>query len=230
MDELHKIAKAYYETANSENKDLGHRLFKRMDVDGDGQISLHEFLAFLKNEGRGEMASPSFFKELNKNGTGRLDLMEAMTLCYIIESGRKFCNGCGEFMKGIFLSCMECFDHEDRSFNLCCACFEQGRYVHSHKKFLDNYVLLETKRLDALKEKNAAKTKLRREAEKKRVAEEIKKNAPTPEVITERLPEPVRVIRHEVVPYNPHQGNILHRAALVAGAVVGAVISRCSIM
>jgi hypothetical protein len=176
MEELHKIAKAYYETANSENKDLGHRLFKRMDVDGDGQISLHEFLAFLKNEGRGEMASPSFFKELNKNGTGRLDLMEAMTLCYIMESGRKFCNGCGEFMKGIFLSCMECFDHEDRSFNLCCACFEQGRYVHSHKKFLDNYVLLETKRLDALKEKNAAKTKLRREAEKKRVGEEIKKN------------------------------------------------------
>jgi len=29
--------------------------------------------------------------------------------------------------------------------------------------------------------------------------------APTPEVITERLPEPVR---HEVVLYNPHQGNV----------------------
>ncbi|XP_011035987.1 PREDICTED: uncharacterized protein LOC105133614 [Populus euphratica] len=220
MDELYKIAKAYYETANIDNKGLGHRVFKRMDMDDDGQISLHEFLAFLKNEGRREIASPSFSKELNKNGTGRLDLMEAMTLCYIIESGRKFCDGCGEFMKGIFLSCMECFDHEDTTLNLCCACCEQGRYVHSHKKFLDNYVFLETKRLDALKEKNTAKRKLQLEAEKKRVEEE---EAPTPEVITKRLPEPVR---HEVVLYNPHQGNIWHLAASFAGAV----ISRCCIM
>lgn len=176
MDELHKIAKTYYETANSDDKDLVHQVFKRMDMDGDGEINLHEFLAFVKNEGRIEMASPSFFKELNKNGTGRLDLMEAMTLWYIIESGRKFCDGCGEFMKGIFLSCMQCFDQEDRSFNLCCACFEQRRYVHSHKKFLDNYVLLEIKRLDALKERNAAKRKLRREAEKKRAEQERQKD------------------------------------------------------
>ncbi|KAJ6900199.1 B3 domain-containing transcription factor VRN1-like [Populus alba x Populus x berolinensis] len=223
MDELHKIAKTYYETANSDDKDLVHQVFKRMDMDGDGEISLQEFLAFVKSEGRIEMASPSFFKELNKNGTGRLDLMEAMTLWYIIESGRKFCDGCGEFMKGFFLSCMECFDHEDRSFNLCCACFEQGRYVHSHKKFLDNYVLLEIKRLDALKEKNAAKRKLRREAEKKRAEQERQKDAPTPdpEVIKQRLPEPVR---HEIVPYNPHQGDFLHNAAVFAVRVAGAEV------
>ncbi|KAJ6892028.1 B3 domain-containing transcription factor VRN1-like [Populus alba x Populus x berolinensis] len=156
MDELHKIAKTYYETANSHDKDLVHQVFKRMDLDGDGEISLHEFLAFVKNEGRTEM----------------------------------------------------------------------GRYVHSHKKFLDNYVLLEIKRLDALKERNAAKRKLRQEAEKKREEQERQKNAPTPDlkVITQRPPVPVKQpqrppvpvrqpqrppvpVRHEIVPYNPHQGD-----------------------
>ncbi|CAK7325831.1 unnamed protein product [Dovyalis caffra] len=151
MDVLHKIAKAYYETATRENKDLGQLFFKSMDQDGDGQVSLHEFLSFMKNEGHIEMARRSFFEELNKNGSGKLDFMEA------------------NMYTGI-------------------------------KKFLDNYVLLETKRLDALKEKKAAKKKQKLEAEKQKLEAEKQK------LLQDRTPIPVHGSQPMVV-YNPRQGN-----------------------
>jgi hypothetical protein len=39
MDELHKIARAYYITANEESKSQGRRFFKSIDHDGVGYMT-----------------------------------------------------------------------------------------------------------------------------------------------------------------------------------------------
>eukprot|EP00258_Populus_trichocarpa_P032776 XP_024448795.1 uncharacterized protein LOC112325884 isoform X4 [Populus trichocarpa] len=143
MDDLHKIAKAYYTTANEESKSQGKSFFKRMDHDGSGGITIQEYLAYMKRERYTKMANRPFFDYLNKSRTGELDFMEVMTLFYIIKSGRKICDGCGGLLKGTFFSCTDCFANDDESFNLCSKCFTERKYVHPHKHFLDNYIILE---------------------------------------------------------------------------------------
>jgi hypothetical protein len=143
MDELHKIARAYYITANEESKSQGRRFFKSIDHDGSRGITIQEYLPYMKRNGHTKMANRPFFDYLNVSGTGELEFMEVMTLFYIIKSGRKFCDGCDGLLKGTFFSCTDCFDLDDESFNLCGECFTESSYVHPHRHFLDNYIILE---------------------------------------------------------------------------------------
>uniref|UniRef100_A0A3N7FBD7 EF-hand domain-containing protein n=1 Tax=Populus trichocarpa TaxID=3694 RepID=A0A3N7FBD7_POPTR len=166
MDDLHKIAKAYYTTANEESKSQGKSFFKRMDHDGSGGITIQEYLAYMKRERYTKMANRPFFDYLNKSRTGELDFMEVMTLFYIIKSGRKICDGCGGLLKGTFFSCTDCFANDDESFNLCSKCFTERKYVHPHKHFLDNYIILENMKVKLeekekkIKQMKAAKVKM----------------------------------------------------------------------
>ncbi|KAL9390961.1 hypothetical protein Peur_014881 [Populus x canadensis] len=166
MDDLHKIAKAYYTTANEESRLQGERFFKTMDHDGSRRISIQEYLAYMKRERHTKMANRPFFDYLNKSRTGELDFMEVMTLFYIIKSGRKICDGCGGLLKGTFFSCTDCFANDDESFNLCSKCFTGGKYVHPHKHFLDNYIILENMKVKLeekekkIKQMKAAKAKM----------------------------------------------------------------------
>ena len=147
MGEMHKIARSYYTTATEESKLQGRRFFNSMDHDGSRRITIQEYLSFMKRKGYTKMANRPFFDYLNGSRTGELDFMEVMTLFYIIKSGRKICDGCGGLLKGTFFSCTDCFHDDDESFNLCSTCFTESKYVHPHKHFLDNYILLENMKL-----------------------------------------------------------------------------------
>lgn len=148
MDELHKTAEAYYNVSTENIKKRANEFFREMDQNDDGQVSLQEYLAFMKNQRYTNMNNPYFFKKLSKQGNDEtyLTFLEVMTLFYIIESGRPFCDGCGDFISGMFFTCVECFESKRSTFNVCVDCFICGNYVHNHKDFMDNFLLLESKR------------------------------------------------------------------------------------
>ncbi|KAG8369783.1 hypothetical protein BUALT_Bualt14G0049600 [Buddleja alternifolia] len=149
MEELREIAKAHYQAGSPEVQALAHDFFKSMDTDGDERVDLPEFLSFMRQEGYTHLPSANFFNELDKDGNGTLDFYEVMALYYIIKSGRPFCDWCGDFIPGVFFSCVECFKNPGNSFNLCRKCYQSTNCNHNHNgrvQFLDNYTLLETKR------------------------------------------------------------------------------------
>ncbi|KAK4405991.1 hypothetical protein Sango_0605600 [Sesamum angolense] len=153
MEKLREIARAHYRAGSLKVQDLAYEFFKTMDTNGDGRVDLSEFLTFMRHEGYSQMHSPYFFNELDHDGNGALDFSEVMTLYYIIKSGRPFCDGCGNFIPGIFFSCVECFKNPQSPFNLCHDCYRSAICNHNHDgrvQFLDNYTLLEAKRDEAL--------------------------------------------------------------------------------
>ncbi|KAK6145907.1 hypothetical protein DH2020_019776 [Rehmannia glutinosa] len=151
MEELREIARCHYRAGSKEIQALANEFFKSMDSDGDGRVDLPEFLAFMRQEGYTQMRNRHFFKELDRDRNGSLDFWEVMTLYYIIKSGRPFCDWCGDFIPGLFFSCVECFKlGPESSFNLCRNCYRSTKCNHNHNgradQFLDNYTLLEARR------------------------------------------------------------------------------------
>ncbi|XP_075523841.1 uncharacterized protein LOC142556295 [Primulina tabacum] len=152
LEELRKIAKSYYYAGSQEVQNLAHKFFDSMDMDGDGKVDCSEFLEFMKEEGYTRMQNPKFFKELDVDGNGTLDFDEVMTAYYISKSGRPFCDKCGDFIRGIFFSCVDCYRNPKGSFNLCCDCYRSRKCDHKHDgraQFLDNFALLEALKLDS---------------------------------------------------------------------------------
>ncbi|KAH6770278.1 hypothetical protein C2S52_015081 [Perilla frutescens var. hirtella] len=154
MEELRKIAKAYYRSGSPEVQESGYEFFKSMDTDGDGRVDRAEFLEFMRKEGYSHMRKDSFFDDLDNDGNGNLDFSEVMTLYYIIRSGRPFCGRCKKFLPGVFFSCVDCFKNPDMtSFDLCLDCFTHKKCDHNHNgrsQFLDNYTLLQVRTDPAL--------------------------------------------------------------------------------
>lgn len=155
MEELRQTAFAYYKDAPEQIRRWVDEFFLEMDHDGDDRVSLHEFLTYMEmHEDCMHLSNPRFFDELKKEGSEELDFLDVVTLFYIVYSGKPFCNGdCKKFVKGVYFTCVKCFDHASdaaNTFNVCTACYVDGKYVHGHKKFLDNFLLLQTKRMEAL--------------------------------------------------------------------------------
>ncbi|PQP94086.1 uncharacterized protein Pyn_25905 [Prunus yedoensis var. nudiflora] len=155
MEELRQTAFAYYKDAPEQIRRWVDEFFLEMDHDGDDQVSLHEFLTYMEmHEDCMHLSNPRFFDELKKEGSEELDFLDVVTLFYIVYSGKPFCNGdCKKFVKGVYFTCVKCFDHASdaaNTFNVCTACYVDGKYVHGHKKFLDNFLLLQTKRMETL--------------------------------------------------------------------------------
>ncbi|KAJ0557340.1 putative parvalbumin, EF-hand domain pair [Helianthus annuus] len=147
MEELSKIAMAYYQASTDHLQTLARDFFTAMDHDGEGKIDLREFLEFMKEEGCHHMTNPFMFNQLDLDKNGTLDFVEVMTLYYIIKSGRPFCDHCRKFITSTFLTCVGCLeDPSDRSFHLCLDCYSRQVCDHTHNdmsRFLDNYSLLE---------------------------------------------------------------------------------------
>ncbi|XP_017974779.1 PREDICTED: uncharacterized protein LOC18603333 isoform X1 [Theobroma cacao] len=151
MDKLRQIANAYYELAPKNIQKEAQKFFNEIDFNGDGHIELEEFLEFMKQKPCDAYRSSNLFKELCAgNDAKKLGFMDVMTLYYIVQSGRPFCNGCDEFIKDIYFCCVECF-HSSTKYCLCLQCYKAKKYrSHPHRQFLDNFSLLEANRRTAL--------------------------------------------------------------------------------
>ncbi|XP_048332724.2 caltractin [Ziziphus jujuba] len=145
MEEIHETAKAYYNNLTEDQKDGANKMFQSMDLNGDGSVSLSEYLEILGKKGYKSCNNPNFFMELDRNGDGNLDFEEFLSLYYLIKSERLlFCDGhgCGAFLKGLYFTCARCFQREMNSFDLCSSCFNGKKFRHNHATFLDNFALL----------------------------------------------------------------------------------------
>ncbi|KAI5348198.1 hypothetical protein L3X38_001085 [Prunus dulcis] len=126
MEELHAAAYAYYDRGNEHTRRVAYDFFRSMDTDGDGRISYAEFNDF-----------------------------EVLTFYYIIKTRYITCQGCRAHLCGLYFTCVECFDggaanyhnhHQYPTYDLCAACYGNANYIHQHSYFLDNHVLLRSKR------------------------------------------------------------------------------------
>ncbi|EYU32599.1 hypothetical protein ABFS82_14G029800 [Erythranthe guttata] len=149
MERLRAIADAHYRASPPAAKALAYEFFKTLDSDGDGRVSINEFLSLMKEQGHVRLANPYFFRELDSNGNGSLDFWEVLTLYYIVKSGRPVCECCGILVTGTFFSCVECFDSPAGAYSLCILCYRSNKSDHNHggrQQFLDAFTLLETKK------------------------------------------------------------------------------------
>ncbi|WCJ35013.1 hypothetical protein M5689_016284 [Euphorbia peplus] len=153
MEEMSKTARAYYTKLSQKQKQSTSEVFKGIDKDGDGKISLEEYEKyFTKISKFKSISSSKFFKKLDKDGNGMLDFNEFITLDYLLKSERVYwCDGCSDFLDGAYFTCVECFNGAGNSYDLCCDCYG-NRIHHHHTVFLDNYTLLHTMR-DKIKKK-----------------------------------------------------------------------------
>ncbi|XVE65805.1 hypothetical protein DITRI_Ditri08aG0028900 [Diplodiscus trichospermus] len=162
MDEIRATVSAYYANLPQSRKQEAQKFFRSMDTDGDEKVDLQEYLAGLRKLGLTTLTDISFFKELDRDGNGSLDFDEVLTLFYLIETGRiVFCAGCGEFLKGVYFTCVNCFDNSTaESFDLCCSCYHKNNFQH-HKRavFVDNYLLLQSKRIQSAKRSRGKQAK-----------------------------------------------------------------------
>lgn len=146
MEEIREAALAYYENGGEKLKQLARNFFNCLDEDGDGTVDLREFIKIFGERGNRLINNHNFFQALDRDGNGCLDFYEVLSLYYIIESGRPFCDGCGSFLKGLYFTCLNCHESSDTTFDLCSACYRRKSFSHQHAIFLDNYTLLAYKR------------------------------------------------------------------------------------
>ncbi|KAI8566555.1 hypothetical protein RHMOL_Rhmol02G0049800 [Rhododendron molle] len=154
MEEFSKTAELYYKRSSSDIQEKAKTFFESLDNNNDKKISLDEFLGFVSEGGHEKMSDRGFFEALDKDGKGYLEFMDVMGLCYINKSGRPFCGRCDEFIPGMYFTCSKCFEDGNNLFSLCPKCIEDGKFVHEHDQFLDNYALLEAKRLEGIASKH----------------------------------------------------------------------------
>nr|XP_004296537.2 PREDICTED: uncharacterized protein LOC101308274 isoform X1 [Fragaria vesca subsp. vesca] len=152
-DEVRLAALAYYSNLSEELKEMAKTTFDKMDSDRNGRISLEEYRKHLANPGESTQMKSSSFNVVDKNGDGKLDYWEFITLYYLDKSGRLNCwcngHGCknGTFLSGLYFTCVTCFSSstEPELFYLCWSCYRNRRYTHKHDNFLDNYTFLQMK-------------------------------------------------------------------------------------
>ncbi|PQP98074.1 uncharacterized protein Pyn_04388 [Prunus yedoensis var. nudiflora] len=157
MEELHAAACAYYDRGNDAIRRAAYDFFQSMDTDGDGRISYAEFNDFVQQSGYNRILhnDPNLFAKLDRNRDSGLDFKELLTFYYIIKTRYITCQGqsCRAHLCGLYFTCVDCFDggaanyyYHYPTYDLCAACYGNANYTHQHSYFLDNHVLLRSKR------------------------------------------------------------------------------------
>ncbi|KAL9664447.1 hypothetical protein QQ045_019848 [Rhodiola kirilowii] len=150
MEELHKVARAYYDNGSPEVRSLTQRFFESMDTDQDGKIQFHEFIKLLHKEGYiNQEMNHYLFCELDVDRNGVLDFNEFLTLYCVIKTRNGFCCQCWRLLKGLYFTCVTCFDCPSvRTFDLCSDCYNVSnrRAYHPHMNFVDTTLLLRVRR------------------------------------------------------------------------------------
>jgi hypothetical protein len=91
--------------------------------------------------------TPTFFVPWTVTaGDNSLDFCEVLTLYYIMKTRGVCCQNCGVWLSGLYFTCVSCFDIAPNTYDLCARCYVARRFCHHHTSFLDNYVLLRSKR------------------------------------------------------------------------------------
>ncbi|RVW90122.1 hypothetical protein CK203_035910 [Vitis vinifera] len=70
MEEIREAALAYYEAGTQEQKQLAWAFFQTLDVDGDGTVSIQEFVNFLRGRATGCSIIPTFTGHLTVTAMG----------------------------------------------------------------------------------------------------------------------------------------------------------------
>ncbi|XP_030478668.1 uncharacterized protein LOC115695736 [Cannabis sativa] len=169
MEDLRQTALAYYMGATDDIRHVVDEFFEEMDPNDNGYVKFKEFSAYMETMGCCNMSSEEFYEELKQSGNDGLFADDIITLFYIIHSGRPFCGGkCKKFVKGLYFTCLKCFDDEtsgSTSFSVCSQCYADRHFEHLHQEFLDPIVLLNLKRMEALSNKhNTTVTSINSEA------------------------------------------------------------------
>ncbi|KAL0456892.1 UNVERIFIED_CONTAM: hypothetical protein Slati_1028400 [Sesamum latifolium] len=141
MEGMRQIATAYYERASEEEKESAEEFFRKLDVNGDGRVSLLE----LKRSVGSWLSTETVFKQLDENGDGTLDFYEVLAVYYIVNKvNLHVCNGCLGLLVGPYFSCLLCLGKSPDTFDLCCNCYRRGTVAHEHssKYLLDHHSLL----------------------------------------------------------------------------------------
>ncbi|KAF9612768.1 hypothetical protein IFM89_003778 [Coptis chinensis] len=120
MEEIRKVALVYYANSSDETKETVKKIFKSMDANGSGKISINEFEENVKK--RWSRFKPELFTELDQDGDGLLDFEEIIVFYYMANCYVQRSN--------------------NQSFDLCLNCYETKQFTHSHQIFLDNYAML----------------------------------------------------------------------------------------
>ncbi|KAJ6422695.1 hypothetical protein OIU84_027628 [Salix udensis] len=153
MEEIRRVAEAYYEHLPENDKKLLKNKFNSMDKNGDGRISRREYMKYFKKEKAKGLTPQSIFRALDKDENGSLDFEEAKVLFYIMQSGKAItCMACEKFMAGAYFSCSQCFfDGAKSKFDICCDCYGGKKFTHHDgATFCDNYTLLSESRSPAI--------------------------------------------------------------------------------
>ncbi|KAK4855766.1 hypothetical protein QYF36_010670 [Acer negundo] len=79
-----------------------------------------------------QMVAWNFFKSMDVNGDG-----STRSVC---------CRECRAILKGLYFTCMVCFDRGGDSYDICSTCYRRRTFSHRHNCFLDSYVLLRSRR------------------------------------------------------------------------------------
>ncbi|KAL1535640.1 hypothetical protein AAHA92_28397 [Salvia divinorum] len=142
MEGMREIARSYYERASDAEKKSIQQSFAKLDIDGDGKISLREF----KKTVSSRLCAEAVFEKLDENGDECLDFGEFLCLHYMekrVEIAR--CGGCWELLVGPYFSCLLCLGRGADTYNLCCACYRLGAelpHEHSVQNMMDHHSLL----------------------------------------------------------------------------------------
>ncbi|XP_047961395.1 uncharacterized protein LOC125206146 [Salvia hispanica] len=132
MDEVRKVARAYYNGAAGTEKNLAQKFFRSLDTNDDGKICQREYMmnssSFTDND---------FFEELDANCSATLDFDEVLALYYMEKVSVPRCRACKSLLLDSYFSCLQC--QANVSYYLCCDCYGRGSFKHRHpsNKFVD---------------------------------------------------------------------------------------------
>ncbi|KAL8027139.1 hypothetical protein ABFS82_14G072600 [Erythranthe guttata] len=138
MDEIRKIAKAYYARATDEEIDRAKNYFRSMDVNCKGKVSFDEYKTMVSQR----YANDKMFNSFDRNGDGSLDFEEVLVLHFVHNIYEmRWCSACAGSLPGLHFSCLTCEKNEPNTFDLCCICYGEGKFDHHHptSDFLDNH-------------------------------------------------------------------------------------------
>ncbi|XP_047974678.1 uncharacterized protein LOC125216929 [Salvia hispanica] len=140
MDEVRKVAKAYYNGAEAAEKKLARQFFQSLDTNADGKVSRREYEKAVGNSS--SFTDNDFFLKLDADGNKTLDFEEVLALYYLEKVSIPRCRACESLLLDSYFSCLPC--QADVSYYLCCDCYGRGNFKHHHPshKFIDTRAML----------------------------------------------------------------------------------------